>query len=194
MGKDGVGRIYGQEKNIIIYNLVWMNMLFYGVKDFEFEIYYGDFFINDWDIFMEMNLVKKIEFDVVLVNFFFSLCWKFMEILGEDFCFKNYGLVFKLVVDFVFFLYGFYYLRQEGIMVIILFYGVLFWSGVEVCIRKKFLKDNNIDMVIGLLFNLFFFMGIFVCVLVLKKCKKEDDVFFINVSEYYGKVKCQNYF
>jgi len=30
--------------------------------------------------------------------------------------------------------------------------------------------------------------GIPVCILVLKKCKKEDDVLFINASEYYEKV------
>jgi type I restriction enzyme M protein len=52
--------------------------------------------------------------------------------------------------------------------------------------------NNNIDTVIGLPSNLFFSTGIPVCILVLKKCKKEDDVLFINASERYKKEKRQN--
>ena len=59
-------------------------------------------------------------------------------------------------------------------------------------IRTKLLKDGNIDTVIGLPANLFFSTGIPVCILVLKKCKKPDDVLFINASEYYEKNKRQN--
>jgi type I restriction enzyme M protein len=42
MGANGIGKIYGQEKNITTYNLARMNMLLHGVKDTEFEIYHGD--------------------------------------------------------------------------------------------------------------------------------------------------------
>jgi len=35
--------------------------------------------------------------------------------------------------------------------------------------------------------NLFFSTGIPVCILVLKKCKKPDDVLFINAGEYFEK-------
>jgi type I restriction enzyme M protein len=40
MGPHGIGKIFGQEKNITTYNLARMNMLLHGVKDTEFEIYY----------------------------------------------------------------------------------------------------------------------------------------------------------
>jgi type I restriction enzyme M protein len=46
--------------------------------------------------------------------------------------------------------------------------------------------------VIGLPSNLFYSTGIPVCILVLKKCKKQDDVLFINASEHYLKGKRQN--
>jgi len=46
--------------------------------------------------------------------------------------------------------------------------------------------------VIGLPANLFFSTGIPVCILVLKKCKKPDDVLFINAGEYFEKGKRQN--
>jgi type I restriction enzyme M protein len=77
-------------------------------------------------------------------------------------------------------------------MAIILPHGVLFRGGAEERIRTKLLKDNHIDTVIGLPSNLFYSTGIPVCILVLKKCKKEDDVLFINASEQFDKGKRQN--
>ena len=59
-------------------------------------------------------------------------------------------------------------------------------------IRTKLLKDGYIDTAIGLPANLFFSTGIPVCILVLKKCKKPDDVFFINSVEHFEKGKRQN--
>ncbi|GAW87092.1 hypothetical protein bplSymb_SCF05601P003 [Bathymodiolus platifrons methanotrophic gill symbiont] len=77
-------------------------------------------------------------------------------------------------------------------MAIILPHGVLFRGGAESRIRTKLLKDGHIDTVIGLPANLFFSTGIPVCILVLKKCKKYDDVLFINASEHFEKGKRQN--
>jgi len=51
----------------------------------------------------------------------------------------------------------------------------------------------KIITVIGLPANLFFSTGIPVCILVLKKCKKFDDVLFINASEYFEKGSGQNF-
>ena len=39
---------------------------------------------------------------------------------------------------------------------------------------------------------MFFSTGIPVCILVLKKCKKPDDVLFINAAEHFSKGKRQN--
>jgi type I restriction enzyme M protein len=77
-------------------------------------------------------------------------------------------------------------------MAIILPHGVLFRGGAEARIRTKLLKDGHIDTVIGLPANLFFSTGIPVCILVLKKCKKPDDVLFINAAEHFEKGKRQN--
>ena len=52
--------------------------------------------------------------------------------------------------------------------------------------------DGNIDTVIGLPANLFYSTGIPGCILVLKKCKKPDDVLLINASEHFEKGKRQN--
>lgn len=192
LGDNGIGKIYGQEKNITTYNLARMNMLLHGVKDSEFEIFHGDTLLNDWDMLREANPLKKPTFDAVVANPPFSYRWEPTDSLGDDVRFKNYGLAPKSAADFAFLLHGFHFLAQEGAMAIILPHGVLFRGGAEERIRTKLLKDNHIDTVIGLPANLFYSTGIPVCILVLKKCKKHDDVLFINASEYFEKGKRQN--
>lgn len=192
MGPNGIGKIYGQEKNITTYNLARMNMLLHGVKDTEFEIHHGDTLLNEWDILNEMNPARKLEFDAIVANPPFSYRWEPKETMGEDFRFKSYGVAPKSAADFAFLLHGFHFLGKEGTMAIILPHGVLFRGGVEERIRTKLLKDDNIDTVIGLPANLFFSTGIPVCILVLKKCKKYDDILFINAAEYFEKGKRQN--
>jgi type I restriction enzyme M protein len=187
-----ISRIYGQEKNITTYNLARMNMLLHGVKDSEFDIFHGDTLKNEWDLLNEMNPSKKTTFDAIVANPPFSLRWDASEAMGENFRFKNYGLAPKSAADFAFLLHGFHFLSDEGTMAIILPHGVLFRGGAESRIRTKLLKDGNIDTVIGLPSNLFFSTGIPVCILILKKCKKDDDVLFINASEHYKKEKRQN--
>ncbi|MFD2163111.1 type I restriction-modification system subunit M [Paradesertivirga mongoliensis] len=190
--EGNIGKTYGQEKNITTYNLARMNMLLHGMKDTEFEIFHGDTLENQWPLLNEMNPANKIEFDAVVANPPFSLRWEPNDVLAEDFRFKGYGLAPKSAADFAFLLHGFHFLSKEGTMAIILPHGVLFRGGAEERIRTKLLKDNNVDTVIGLPSNLFYSTGIPVCILVLKKCKKEDDVLFINASERYLAGKRQN--
>lgn len=187
-----IGKIYGQEKNITTYNLARMNMLLHGVKDTEFEIYHGDTLTNEWDILRELNPAKKPSFDAIVANPPFSYRWEPTDALGDDVRFKNHGLAPKSAADFAFLLHGFHYLKDEGVMAIILPHGVLFRGGAEERIRQKLLKDGHIDTVIGLPANLFYSTGIPVCILVLKKCKQPDDVLFINAAEHFVKGKRQN--
>jgi type I restriction enzyme M protein len=189
---NSISQIYGQEKNITTYNLARMNMLLHGFKDTAFQIFHGDSLSNDWSILNEMNPAKKLKCDAVVANPPFSYRWEPNEEMAEDFRFKSYGLAPKSAADFAFLLHGFHFLSDEGTMAIILPHGVLFRGGAEEKIRTKLLKDGNIDTIIGLPSNLFFSTGIPVCILVLKKCKKFDDVLFINASEYFDKGKRQN--
>lgn len=71
----------------------------------------------------------------------------------------------------------------------ILFYGVLFRGNVEGVIRKNFLIKGYIKGVIGLVFNFFYGIFIFVCVIVLDKenaCVRKG-VFMIDVSKDFKK-------
>jgi type I restriction enzyme M protein len=189
-----IGKISGQENNITTYNLARMNMLLHGVKDTEFEIFHGDTLLNEWDTMREQNPAKKPSFDAIVANPPFSLRWEPTDALADDVRFKSHGLAPKSAADFAFLLHGFHYLKDEGVMAIILPHGVLFRGGAEERIRTKLLKDGHIDTVIGLPANLFYSTGIPVCILVLKKCKKPDDVLFINASgpEHFAKGKRQN--
>jgi type I restriction enzyme M protein len=192
MGQRGIGKIYGQEKNITTYNLARMNMLLHGVKDSEFEIFHGDTLTNEWDLLRETNPAKMPRFDAVVANPPFSYRWDPSDAMSDDVRFKNYGLAPKSAADFAFLLHGFHFLKDDGVMAIILPHGVLFRGGAEERIRTKLLKDGHIDTVIGLPANLFYSTGIPVCILVLKKCKKPDDVLFINAAEHFERGKRQN--
>ncbi|ODV25800.1 MAG: type I restriction-modification system subunit M [Rhodanobacter sp. SCN 68-63] len=187
-----IGRIYGQESNITTYNLARMNMLLHGVKDTEFEIWHGDTLKNDWDWLRESNPAKKPQFDAVVANPPFSYRWDPKDEANQDARFKNHGVAPKSAADFAFLLHGLHYLKDDGVMAIILPHGVLFRGGKEAEIRTKLLTDGHIDTVIGLPPNLFYSTGIPVCILVLKKCKKADDVLFINAAEHFTKGKRQN--
>jgi type I restriction enzyme M protein len=188
-----IGKIYGTEKNITTYNLARMNMLLHGVKDTEFEIVHGDTLTNDWDLLRETNPARKLQFDAVVANPPFSYRWDPTDAIGEDMRFKNHGVAPRSAADFAFLLHGLHYLKDDGVMAIILPHGVLFRGGVEAKIRNKLLKDGHIDTVIGLPANLFYSTGIPVCILVLKKCKKSDDVLIINAADQFVKGKRQNY-
>ncbi len=187
-----IGRIVGMEKNITTYNLARMNMLLHGVKDTAFEIHHGDTLKNDSDWLRDPNPARKPQFDAVVANPPFSLRWDPEEAMGQDSRFANHGVAPRSAADFAFLLHGLHYLKDDGVMAIILPHGVLFRGGVEAQIRRKLLDDGHIDTVIGMPANLFYSTGIPVCILVLKKCKKADDVLFINAADHFTKGKRQN--
>lgn len=162
------------------------------MKGADFELFHGDTLLNQWGGFNEMNPAKKDRIWWHYGQFPVSLRWEPNDTLAKDFRFQSYGLALKSAADFAFLLYGFHFLGKEGTMAIILPHGVLFRGGAEERIRTKLLKDNNIDTVIGLPSNLFYLTDIPVYILVLKKCKKQNNVLFINASEHFPKGKKQN--
>lgn len=192
LGGGKIGKIHGQEKNITTYNLARMNMLLHGVKDSEFQIFHGDTLTNDWDLLTNPDPAKRMRFDAVVANPPFSLKWAPDDSTSEDSRFASYGVAPKSAADFAFLLHGLNYLSDSGTMAIVLPHGVLFRGGAEEKIRTKLLSDDNIDAIIGLPANLFYSTSIPVCIIVLKKCRKNDDVLFINAAELFEKGKKQN--
>ena len=71
---------------------------------------------------------------------------------------------------------------------------MVFRGNAEGIIRRFLIeKKNYIDAIIGLPANIFYGTSIPTCILVFKKCRKEDDnILFIDASKEFEKVKTQN--
>ncbi len=87
-----------------------------------------------------------------------------------------------------------YHLNDGGTMACVAPHGVLFRGAAEGKIRQFLIeKKNYIDAIIGLPANIFYGTSIPTCILVMKKCRKEDDnILFIDASKEFEKVKTQN--
>ena len=192
--------IYGQEKNPTTYNLARMNMLLHGIKFSNFKIENGD--TLEWDAFGDM------QFDAVVANPPFSAEWSAADKFNNDDRFSKAGrlapkktadyafirLAPKKTADYAFILHMIYHLNEGGTMACVAPHGVLFRGNAEGVIRRFLIeKKNYIDAIIGLPANIFYGTSIPTCILVLKKCRKEDDnILFIDASKEFEKVKTQN--
>ena len=96
--------------------------------------------------------------------------------------------------DYAFILHMIYHLNDGGTMACVVPHGVLFRGAAEGKIRQFLIeKKNYIDAIIGLPTNIFYGTSIPTCILVIKKCRKEDDnILFIDASKEFEKVKTQN--
>jgi len=85
-------------------------------------------------------------------------------------------------------------LKSDGRLAVVMPHGVLFRGGEEKACRQKFIKDGNLEAVIGLPAGLFYGTGIPACVLVINKNQavKRKCVLFINADREYKEGKNQN--
>ena len=179
--------IYGQEKNPTTFNLCRMNMLLHGIKYKDFEIHNGDTLEND-------ELGEQ-QFDAVVANPPFSAEWTAADKFNNDDRFSKAGVLApKSKADYAFILHMLYHLNDGGTMACVAPHGVLFRGAAEGKIRRFLIeKKNFIDAIIGLPANIFYGTSIPTCILVMKKCRQEDDnILFIDASKEFEKVKTQN--
>lgn len=179
--------IFGQEKNPTTYNLARMNMLLHGIKFSDFRIENGDT--------LEDDAFGEMQFDAVVANPPFSAEWSAADKFNQDDRFSKAGrLAPKKTADYAFILHMIYHLNEGGAMACVAPHGVLFRGNAEGVIRRFLIeKKNYIDAVIGLPANIFYGTSIPTCILVLKKCRKDDDaILFIDASKEFEKVKTQN--
>jgi type I restriction enzyme M protein len=95
--------------------------------------------------------------------------------------------------------------KDGGMVTTVMPHGVLFRSGAEKEIRRKFLEDDLIEAIIGLPPNLFYGASIPACILVLrpnltrqspnsnKPLERRGQVLFINADAEYYAGRAQNY-
>lgn len=128
-------------------------------------------------------------FPKVISNPPYSLKFNDKEIDNNRF---KYGIPSPSTADYLFIQSGLNRLSDNGIAAFILPLGILFRGNKEKKIREAMLKDNIIDAVIGLPSNLFLITQIPVCILILKKNKKDDKLFFVDASKEFEKDGKQN--
>lgn len=178
-----ISRIYGQELDPATYNMARMNMIVHGIASEDFEIEKGDSLENPG--FLE----KK--FDLVVSNPPLGARWSSDKKFMDDPRFSEYKkLAPKSKADYAFVQHMLYHLKDNGTMAVVLPHGVLFREAAEAGIRRHILEQNQLDAVIGLPSNLFYSTSIPVCILIFKKCRKEDDdILFVDASKDFGKTK-----
>lgn len=179
--------IFGQEKNPTTYNLARMNMLLHGIKFSNFKIENGDT--------LEADAFEERQFDAVVANPPFSAEWSAADKFNNDDRFSKAGrLAPRKTADYAFILHMIYHLNDGGTMACVAPHGVLFRGNAEGAIRRFLIENKNyVDAIIGLPANIFYGTSIPTCIIVMKKCRKEDDnILFIDASKEFEKVKTQN--
>ena len=186
-----IAEFYGQELNRTTYNLARMNMILH-------DVHYRDFNIQQEDT-LENPQHQDLRFEAIVANPPFSAHWKGDDnpLNSNDPRFSQYGRIPpKTKADFAFLQHMLYQLADNGIMASVFPHGVLFRGGAEGVIREYMIRDLNVlDAVIGLPANIFYGTSIPTCIVVLKKCREQDDnVVFIDASgtDHFIKMGNQN--
>lgn len=186
-----VAEFFGQELNRTTYNLARMNMILH-------DVHYRNFNIRQEDT-LEHPQHREDRFEAIVANPPFSAHWRgdANPLFETDERFARYGrLAPKTKADFAFLQHMFFQLSDNGIMASVFPHGVLFRGAAEGTIRQYLIQEMNaIDAVIGLPANIFYGTSIPTCILVLKKCREQDDnIVFIDASgdDHFIKVGNQN--
>lgn len=188
--KDSI-HYYGQELITETANLAKMNLFMQGVPVQNICIRNANTLEEDWPYFDANTPYSPLFVDAVVSNPPYSARWT-SNSHKTDARFKNYGLAPDTKADFAFLLHCLYHIKQDGVMAIVLPHGVLFRGGSEGEIRKNLIENNNIETIIGFPSQLFFATGIPVVIMILSKCRKTDDILFIDASKGFKKDKKQN--
>ena len=175
-------RLYGQERNGQTQALAKMNMFLHEINDAVIE--WGDTLRNP----LHLENERLMKFDKIVSNPPFSLDkWGAEDLKDDTYGRFEMGLPPKSKGDYAFVLHMLASLNENGTAGIILPHGVLFRAASEGKIRKQIIENNWLDAIIGLPENLFFGTPIPTCMLIFKKNKLDNNVFFIDASNDFIK-------
>ena len=186
-----VSEFYGQELNRTTYNLARMNMILH-------DVHFREFDIRQEDTLEHPQHAHK-RFEAVVANPPFSAHWRGNKnpLNETDERFSQYGRIApNTKADYAFLQHMLFQLADNGTMASVFPHGVLFRGAAEGTIREYLVREMNaLDAVIGLPANIFYGTSIPTCILVLKKCREQDDnIVFIDASgdEHFVKEGNQN--
>ena len=183
--------IYGQEMNGSTWALCKMNLFLHGTDASRIE---WEDTIRHPQLLEGDSLMK---FDVVVANPPFSLDKWGQEIAAED----RYGRFFRGIPpkskgDWAFILHMLATaIEGKGRIGVVVPHGVLFRGGQEGKIREAVVRENLLDVVIGLPANLFYGTGIPAAFLIFDKSRKtngKEKVLFIDASREFEQGTNQN--
>ena len=189
LGKENIRQgFYGQEINLTTYNLCRINMFLHDIDFDKFDIANDDTLISPrhWD---------DEPFEVIVSNPPYSIKWAGDDnpLLINDPRFSPAGVLApKSKADLAFIMHSLSWLATNGTAAIVCFPGIMYRGGAEQKIRKYLVDGNYIDCVIQLPSNLFYGTSIATCIMVLKKNKPDNTVFFIDASREFVKVTNNN--
>jgi type I restriction enzyme M protein len=187
VGNDNFS-LYGQELNGSTWALAMMNMLLHGFDSA--TIRWGDTLRNpklkEGDALMQ--------FDTVVANPPFSLDkWGADEADSDQYNRFWRGVPPKSKGDWAFISHMIEVAyKGRGKVGVVVPHGVLFRGSSEGKIRQQTIDENILEAVIGLPANLFFGTGIPAAIVIFNKCKKSDNVLFIDASREFENGKNQN--
>lgn len=175
-------KYYGQDINKFVLEIAKMNVILQDINSKNIELRLGDSLNSNW------NFGKA---DVVVADMPLAMSWRPSKDLEQDNRYKNYGKL-PNKNEWPFILEGLDKLSDDGTMIALSAQGILFRAAKEYKVRRKLLEDGMIKAVILLPEKLYYGTSVATCLLVLKKSSKDRDVFFINASKEYQKVKSNN--
>jgi type I restriction enzyme M protein len=185
---DGIGTIYGQEKDVATAALARMNMILHNHPTA--EIAKGQSTLSNPQFLNEHGYLKT--FDYAVANPPFSLKnWTSGFHPSDDLYqrFDGFGIPPEKNGDYAFLLHIIKSLKSEGKGACILPHGVLFRGNAEAEIRKNIIKRGYIKGIIGLPPNLFYGTGIPACIIVIDKegASERSCIFMIDAGKGYIK-------
>lgn len=182
LGKEHVRQgFFGQEKNLTTYNLCRINMFLHDIN-------YNHFNIARGDTLLHPDFIDDSPFDAIVSNPPYSNKWIGDDnpLLINDYRFAPAGVLApKKASDLAFVMHIISLLSYDGTAAVVEYPGILRRQGAEKKIRKYLVDNNFIDTIIKMPTNLFFGTPTETCILVLKKCKKDSNILFIDASKEF---------
>jgi len=182
--------LFGQEVIGSTWAISIMNMFLHD--EYNHRIEWGDTIRHPMLLKRDGNAL--LDFDIVAANPPFSLDnWGYKGAANDKFDRFHRGLPPKTKGIYAFISHMIETLKPEsGRMGIVVPHGVLFRASSEGEIRKKLIKENLLDTVIGLPEKLFFGTDISAAILLFKKQKTDNKVLFIDASREFKSNKSLN--
>lgn len=178
---------YGQEINIISYNLARINMFLHNVHYTKLNLARGNTLLTPKH--------KDKKFEIIVSNPPYSTKWpgKNDPTLIEDERFSPAGILAPAQnSDFAFIMHSLYHLSTNGSAAIVCFNGIMHRRGAEQKIRQYLVDNNFISAIIQLPANIFYGTNISTVIMVLSKAKIDGKVVFIDAANEYQKVSTKN--